>query len=74
MSTQDPIELPEHYAPPELIVFGELRQMIRGSGSPTRADFSTLDTDPAEPDTCTPNAAADGNDTTDDDCESYAPF
>ena len=68
--------LPQEYSAPELLELGPLRQMIRGAGTPSRADFSSQDNGiPNEnDDTCLGDPSEDGNQLADDDCETYAPF
>ena len=67
-------QLPDTYVAPALVEYGELRQMIRGSGSPTSADFSSLD-DPADGvNTSIGQASDDGNQLPDSDCNTYFPF
>lgn len=74
--TQIEAQLPEHYTSPALTPFGSLRQMVRGSGSPSRADFSQLtnDTDPAPPNICAGTAAQSGSQLNDSQCDAYDPF
>lgn len=74
-STSKTAELPAHYDAPALIVFGELRQMIRGAGSPNSADFSSQDNDQSvDPNICLGSPASDGNQLSNDDCDTYFPF
>ena len=69
-------QFPEEYTAPELITYGPLRQMIRGAGSPTRADFSSLDANPNDGvNTCLGDPSDDGGELFDSDCNGgYFPF
>tara|TARA_B100000686_G_scaffold245685_1_gene254950 strand:- start:109 stop:345 length:237 start_codon:yes stop_codon:yes gene_type:complete len=67
-------QLPDAYEPPALVEYGELRQMIRGSGSPTSADFSSLDDPNDGVNTCIGQASDDGNQLSDSECNTYFPF
>lgn len=69
--------LPACYAAPRLVCLGVLRQLVRGSGTPQRADFSSLDViqDPNNPlSICVGSAAQAGGELSDVNCLNYKLF